>query len=126
MVIAHLQEEEKVCPVSMLQNDPVPSRCEMLRTSCASSDIVNCVRTLCRRGGTQPNLGILLLTFLMRYGIAFAYNAHALSVGQGGVIPRASLTHPIPSGQLVQLVVEDVDTKRWAPAQHMLCIGSRS
>ena len=76
-----------------------------------------------QEGRDTANLGILSLTFLMRYGIAFAYDRHAVSVGQGGVISRASLTHPIPSGQLVQLVVEDVDTKRWAPAQHMLCIG---
>ena len=47
-------------------------------------------------------------------------------MGQGGVIPRASLAHPLPSGQLVQLVVEDVDTKRWGPAPHMLRISPMS
>ena len=73
-----------------------------------------------QEGRDTANLGVLLLSFLMRYGVAFAYDRHAVSVGQGGVISRASLTQPIPSGQLVQLVVEDVDTKRWAPPQHML------
>ena len=60
------------------------------------------------------DLGTLLLTFLMRYGSVFDYDQHAVSVGQGGVILRADLADPIPAGQIVQLIVEDLDTKRCA------------
>ena len=60
----------------------------------------------------MADLGVLLLTFLMRYGRSFDYDAHAVSVGQGGVILRAALADPIAAGHIVQLVVEDIDTKR--------------
>lgn len=67
-------------------------------------------------GRDTADLGVLLLTFLMRYGRSFDYDRHAVSVGQGGVIPRADLANPIPAGHIVQLIVEDVDTKRCANA----------
>ena len=59
---------------------------------------------------------MLLLTFLMRYGRSFDYDEHAVSVGQGGVILRPDLASPIPAGHIVQLIVEDVDTRRCATA----------
>ena len=51
----------------------------------------------------------------MRFGGSFDYDAHAVSVGQGGVIPQAALDTPIPAGHIVQLVVEDIDTRRRVP-----------
>ena len=51
----------------------------------------------------------------MRFGGSFDYDAHAVSVGQGGVIPRAALDTPIPAGHIVQLIVEDIDTRRRVP-----------
>jgi len=71
-----------------------------------------------QEGRGTENLGILLLTFLMRYGSSFDYDMHAVSVGQGGVISRASLADPIPAGHIVQVIVEDVDTKRCVASFH--------
>ena len=71
-------------------------------------------------GRDTADLGTLLLTFLMRYGRSFDYDQHAVSVGQGGVISRADLADPIPAGHIVQLIVEDVDTKRYAMAVTLL------
>ena len=68
-------------------------------------------------GRDTADLGTLLLTFLMRYGSVFDYDQHAVSVGQGGVILRKELANPIPAGAIVQLIVEDLDTKRCACCQ---------
>jgi hypothetical protein len=68
-----------------------------------------------QEGRDTADLGVLLLSFLMRFGGSFDYDAHAVSVGQGGVIPRAALHAPIPAGHIVQLIVEDIDTKRHVP-----------
>ena len=57
----------------------------------------------------------------MRFGDSFDYDAHAVSVGQGGVISRAALDTPIAAGHIVQLVVEDIDTKRRVPNFTVQC-----
>ena len=77
-------------------------------------NVLTVLTWLMQDGRNTADLGTLLLTFLMRYGRSFDYDQHAVSVGQGGVILRAALADPIPAGHIVQLIVEDVDTKRYA------------
>ncbi len=70
------------------------------------------------RGGA--GLGLLLLTFLERYGERFQYGEQAVAVGEGGVVRIASLAAasqqpPEPHRHGTRVFVEDPLTKRCAP-----------
>ena len=84
--------------------------------ACLTADTAQTVQD----GGAPGDWGRLLLGFLERFGRGFDYDAQAVAVGRGGIVPKAAV--PLASMRdSMRLCVEDPQTGRCAFAGRRAC-----
>jgi len=73
-----------------------------------------------QEGRSLENLGLLLWSFVQRYGVLFNYHKHAVAVGQGGIVPIQAVSAAQHHG--LRIAVEDPATRRcaWPSLTHLL------
>lgn len=75
---------------------------------------------MAQEGGAPGEWGRLLLGFLERFGRGFDFDAQAVAVGRGGIVPKAAV--PLAAVRdSMRLCIEDPLTGRCAGCLRHLC-----